>query len=157
VARLKADMDGMTAKPDVRRYLMLASKVRKKEVVLSPEQAVQFQRMGQEVAPALKSITDVSAKLKAAEAERESGTQLLARLETQRRDAASVAAVSVRMVQGDTQVRVLGYDPAATSAPYRLAPREIRTRLRGPQRGELLFGGVAGQVEWSSEPALSEG
>jgi hypothetical protein len=112
--------------------------------------------MGQEVAPALKAITDISARLKAAEAEREAGAALAARLEEQRRDAASVAAVTVRMVQGETHVRVLGYDPAATSAPYRLAPREIRTRLRGPQRGELLFGGAAGQVDWSSEPVLSD-
>ncbi len=155
-ARHKAEMEAMTGKPDVRRYLMVASKVRKNEIALSPEQARQFQRMGQDVGPALKAISDVSARVKAAEAERGAGLQMLARLEAQKRDAASVAAVAVRMVQGETHVRVLGYDPAANSAPYRLSPREIRTRLRGPQRGELLFSGAAGQVEWTSEAALSE-
>jgi hypothetical protein len=155
VARLKAEMAIMTAKPDARRYLMLAARVRRKEVTLNPEQARQFQRMGQEVAPALKAIGDVSAKVKAAEAQQQTGMQMLEKLEAQRHDAASVSAVSVRMVQGDTRVRVLAYDPATDSKPWRLSARDIRARLRGPQHGELLFGGAAGQVEWSSEPALS--
>jgi hypothetical protein len=157
VARLKAEMEAMTAKPDVRRYLMLAARVRRNEVVLNPEQTRQFQRMGQDVGPALKAIAEVSAKLKAAEAEHQTGARMLARLEAQRTDAASVAAVAVRMVQGETRVRVLGYDPAVDSKPWRLAARDIRARLRGPQHGELLFGGAAGEVAWSSEPALSGG
>ncbi|MFK3736777.1 flagellar assembly protein A [Massilia sp. TN1-12] len=157
VAQLKSQLEAMTSKPDVRRYLMLASRVRKNEISLSPEQARQFQRMGQDAGPALKAIGEASNKVKAAEAQQREGGQMLARLEAQRVDAASVSAVTVRMVQGETQVRILGYSPAAGSAPYRLAPRDIRTRLRGPQRGELLFSGSSGQVAWNSADALSQG
>src|SRR5579875_2606440 len=95
--------------------------------------------MAQDVAPALKAIAEVSARLKAAEAE------------LQKRDASCVSAVAVRSVQGETQVRVLGFNPAAGS-PYDLSPREIRMRLRGPQHGELLFSGSSGPVDWNSEP-----
>jgi hypothetical protein len=154
-ARHKEELARLTARPDVRRYLMVASKVRKKEINLSPEQARQFQRMGQEVAPALKEVTDVSARVKAVEAEQQKGAQVLAGLETQRLDGANVAQVALKSVQGDTQVRVLGFSPTGGS-PYLMAPREIRTRLRGPQRGALLFGGQEGGFAWNSELAAAE-
>jgi len=148
--RLKAGMDAMTGKDDVRRYLMLATRVRKGEVALSPEQMRQFQKMAQDVGPALKTIADISAKIKGLDAEQQAGTRMLADLEAQRRDAASVSAVTIASVQGETQVRILGYGPAG-GQPHRWPPREIRTRLRGPQAGELLFMGAAGNVAWSSD------
>jgi hypothetical protein len=147
-------MDALTAKPDVRSYLMLASRVRKNEITLTPEQARQFQRMGQDVAPALKAIGEVSAKGKQVEADLEQGRKLLADLERQRCDAASVSAITVHQVEGDTQVRVLGFSPAA-GTPYIIAPRELKSRLRGPQTGELLFAGAQGSFAWSSEQAAT--
>ena len=149
-ARHKARMDDMTAQPEVRRYLMLASRVRKNEISFTPEQARQFQRMGQEIGPALKAIGEVSGQLKQLDADQEQGRKLLADLERQRRDASCVSAVMVRQVEGDTLVRVLGFSPAA-GAPYIIAPRETRARLRGPQTGELLFSGAQGSFSWSSE------
>ena len=149
-AQLKAVQDAMTGKPDVRRYLMLATRVRKGEISLTPEQARQFQKMAQDVGPALKAIGDVSAKIKAAEAEQQAGTHMLANLEAQRGDAASVSSVAIASVQGETQVRILAYSPAG-GQPWRWTPREIRARLRGPQAGELLFMGGAGSVAWSSD------
>jgi uncharacterized protein (DUF342 family) len=149
-ARLKTAMDAMTGRDDVRRYMMLATRVRKGEVALSPEQARQFQKMAQDVNPALKAIADIAAKVKAADAEQQAGTRMLADLEAQRRDAASVSAVAIASVQGETQVRILGYAPAG-GPPHHWPPREIRTRLRGPQAGELLFMGAAGNMAWSSD------
>lgn len=154
-ARHKAEMAALTGRSDVRRYLMVASKVRKKEITLSPEQARQFQRMAQDVAPALKEVADASAKVKAVEAEQQKGTQMLAGLEAQRLDAACVAKVEVKQVAGDTQVRVLGFSPTAGS-PYLMGPREIKARLRGPQRGAVLFVGAEGGFAWNSELAAAE-
>lgn len=151
VAYHKAAMEALTTQPEVRRYLLLASKVRKHEVTLSPEQARQFQKMGQDVAPALKAIGAASGKVKEAETERQAGLRMLATLEEQRHDAASIATVAVRQVQGDTQVRILGYSPAE-GAPWRLAPRDIKLRLRGTQTGTILFTGAAGAFDWTSEP-----
>jgi hypothetical protein len=151
-ARHKAQMEALTAQPAVRSYLMLASRLRKNEINFTPKQARQFQRMGQEVGPALKAIGEVSAKVKQLEADQEEGRNMLADLERQRRDACSVSAVTVHQVQGDTLVRVLGFSPAAGS-PYIIAPRETRARLRGPQAGELLFSGAQGSFTWSSEQA----
>lgn len=151
-ARHKAEMESLAARPEVRRYLMVASRVRKGEVKLSPEQARQFQQMAQDVAPMLKEVADASARVKAAEVEQQKGGQMLAGLETQRRDAAVVSRVTLRQVHGDTQVRVLGFSPTGGS-PYLMPPREIKARLRGPQRGALLFGGATGSFTWDSEQA----
>lgn len=151
-ARHKADMARLTGRPDVRRYLMLASRVRKKELVLSPEQARQFQRMAQDVAPALKEVAGASARIKAVEAEQQKGAQMLAGLEAQRLDASCVAQVEVKRVAGEVQVRVLGFSPTGGS-PYLMAPREIKAGLRGPQRGALLFAGSEGGFFWNSELA----
>jgi hypothetical protein len=149
-AQLRAAMDAMTGKPDVRRYLMLATRVRKGDITLSPEQARQFQKMAQDVGPALKTIADISAKIKLTEAEQQAGKGMLANLEAQRSDAATISGVAIQSVQGETQVRILGYSPA-DGPPHRWTPRDIRTRLRGPQAGELLFMGAAGDFAWSSD------
>jgi hypothetical protein len=151
-ARHKAQMDELTSQPDVRRYMMVASRVRKNEISFTPEQARQFQRMGQDVAPALKEIGQANSQLKALEADLQEGQRVLDDLERQRIDASCVSSVTVHRVQGDTLVRVLGFSPAAGS-PYIIAPREIKARLRGPQFGELLFGGAEGSFAWSSEQA----
>jgi hypothetical protein len=151
-ARHKAQMEALTGEPDVRRYLMLASRVRKNEISFTPEQARQFQRMGQDIGPALKAIGEVSAKVKQLDADLEQGRKLLAGLERQRSDAASISVITVQRVEGDTQVRVLGFSPAA-GLPYIIAPRELKARLRGPQTGELLFAGAQGSFAWSSEQA----
>jgi hypothetical protein len=154
-ARHKEEMARLAGRSDVRRYLMVASKVRKKEITLSPEQARQFQRMAQEVAPALKEVADASARVKAVEAEQQKGAQMLAGLEAQRLDAACVAQVEVKSVQGEIQVRVLGFSPTGGSL-YLMPPREIRARLRGPQRGAQLFAGQTGRFMWNSESAAAE-
>jgi hypothetical protein len=153
-ARHKARMDELTGQADVRRYLTLASSLRKNEINFTPEQARQFQRMGQDLAPALKAIGQVSGEVKQLEADLAEGRKLLESLERQRSDAACISAVTVRQVRGDTQVRVLGFSPAA-GTPYIIAPREIKARLRGPQSGELLFAGAQGSFAWSSEQAAT--
>jgi len=140
----------MTGKSDVRRYLMVAARVRRGEVVLSPEQQRQFQQMAEDVGPALKAVSDVSTKVKAAEAEQKNGERVLAELETRRHDAASISSVAIASVQGETQVRILVYAPAG-GKPHHWTPRDIRTRLRGVQSGELLFLGGAGSVDWRSD------
>ena len=148
--RLRADMEAMTGKSDVRRYLMVAARVRRGEVVLSPEQQRQFQQMAEDVGPALKAAADVSAKVKAAEAEQKNGERVLAELETRRHDAASISSVAIASVQGETQVRILVYAPAG-GKPHHWTPRDIRTRLRGVQYGALLFLGATGSVDWRSD------
>ncbi|MDB5917219.1 MAG: hypothetical protein JWR40_1453 [Massilia sp.] len=150
-AQRKADMEQLTSEPEVRRYVSLASKVRKKELVLTPEQLPQFQKMALAVGPALKAIARVSQDVKAAEAQQQAGEALVAQLQQQRSDSEGVSRVVVRMLNGDTVVRTMTFNPDGSST-YDMPAREIKTRLRaGAAGGELIFSGSQGAVEWASE------
>jgi hypothetical protein len=149
-ARHKAGMADLTSRPDVRRYMLLATRVRRNEITLTPEQVPQFQKIALAVGTELKAIGRLQSEIKAAEAEQQSGLELLAQLERQQSDNAVPCAVTVREVLGEMQVRA---DPfhADGSPTYDLPAREIKARLREVGRGALLFAGASGPFEWSNQ------
>jgi hypothetical protein len=149
-ASRKAGMADLTSRPAVRRYMQLAARVRTNEITLTQEQVPQFQKIALAVGPELKAIGRVQNEIKAAEAEQQSGLELLAQLERQQDDNAVPCAVTVRDVLGEIQVRA---DPfhADGSATYDLPAREIKARLREAGRGTLLFAGASGSFEWSNQ------
>ncbi|MDL2354237.1 MAG: FapA family protein [Pseudomonadota bacterium] len=150
-AHHKAAMDQMTGEPEVRKYVMLASKIRKKELTLTPEQLPVFQNMALAVGPALKAIAKVSLDVKAAETEQQAGQALVAQLIQQRSDSEGVSQVVVRMVQGDTIVRTMPFNPDGSST-YDLPAKDIKARLRASGAGRaLIFSGSDGAVDWVSE------
>lgn len=149
-AHHKAEMEAMTSEPDVRKYVMLASKIRKKELTLTAEQLPQFQKMALAVGPALKAIAKVSLDVKAAETEREAGQALVDQLQEQRRGCDDTAQVEITRVLGDTIVRTMKYNPNG-GLPYDLAAKDVKARLRGAGAGAaLIFVGSEGAVAWSS-------
>jgi hypothetical protein len=146
----KAAMDAMTNEPEVRKYVMLASKIRKKELTLTPEQVPQFQKMALAVGPALKAIAKVSLDVKTAETERAAGQALVDQLTEQRRSCENVAQVEITAVDGDTVVRTMKYNPNG-GPPHDLAAKDVKARLRGAGAGgALIFVGAEGAVAWSS-------
>lgn len=150
-ARRKAEMEALTSQPEVRKYVMLASKIRKKELTLTPEQLPQFQKMALAVGPALKEISSVSLAVKAAETEQAAGQGLVDALVQQRSASAGVTQVTVRMVQGETLVRTMVFNPDGSSI-YDLPAKDIKARLRGSTAGgEVLFSGAGGTLDWHSE------
>ena len=146
----KEDMLALQAREDVRKYMQLATRVRKGELVLSAEQAPQFQKMGAAVGPALKAIGKLSEDIKAAETEHQAGTALLEQLREQRRASAGGSFVKVNMMTGETSVRSIKYHPDGDST-YNLTPKEIKAKLRAtvPQ-GDVIFTGSDGSVDWDS-------
>jgi hypothetical protein len=152
-ARRKAEMDQMTGEPEVRKYVMLASKIRKKELTLTPEQLPVFQKMALAVGPALKAIAKVSLDVKAAETEQQAGQALVAQLMQQRSDSDGVSHVTVRMVQGETIMRTLKFNPDGTST-FDLPAKDIKARLRSSSAGsEVIFSGAQGSIDWVSDQA----
>jgi hypothetical protein len=152
-AQRKAEMEKMTSEPEVRKYVMLASKIRKKELTLTPEQVPVFQKMALAVGPALKSIAKVSLEVKAAETEREAGQALVAQLLQQRSESDGVSQVQVASVQGETVVRTMTFNPDGSST-FDLPAKDIKARLRARGAdGEMIFTGSQGSVSWISEQA----
>lgn len=151
VAQRKAEMESLTSQPDVRKYVMLASKIRKKELTLTAEQVPQFQKMATAVGPALKAIAKVSLDVKAAETEHEAGSALIAQLVQQRSDSAGVTSVNVAMLSGETAVRLMTFQPDGSST-YDLPAKDIKTRLHGDASvGPLIKAAASGSLAWNSE------
>ncbi|MBZ2208190.1 flagellar assembly protein A [Massilia soli] len=149
-AQRKEEMQALQAREDVRMYMQLATRVRKGELVLSPEQAPQFQKMGAAVAPSLKAIGKLSEDIKAAETEHQAGSALVEQLKEQRRASAGGSSVRVGSLTGETAVHAIKYQPNGDST-YDLTPKEIKAKLRAtvPQ-GECIFAGSTGSVDWDS-------
>ena len=146
----QADMNALTSEPEMRKYIALASRIRKKELTLTPEQVPQFQKLAQSLGPALQAIARESLALKAAETERAAGQALVEQLTVQRRSCDTVAQVEITSIVGDTVVRTMKYDPNG-GAPHELAPKEAKARLRTRGAGgALIFAGGSGTVAWSS-------
>jgi hypothetical protein len=144
----RAELESLTSEPEVRKYVTLASRIRKKEITLSAEQAPHFQKMALAIGPALKAITKVSLEVKAAETEQQAGLDLVAQLVRQRSDSEGVSQVTLHAVQGDTLVRTMPFNPDGTSL-YDLPAKDIKARLRGGSAtGTVVFSGSEGALDW---------
>jgi hypothetical protein len=153
VEQRKAEMEAMTSQPDVRKYVMLASKIRKKEITLTPEQVPQFQKMATAVGPALKAIAKLSLDVKAAETEQQAGEGLIAQLVQQRSDSAGVSRVQIANVVGETVVRSMKFQPDG-SVLYDLPPKDIKQRVRlDASLNQQIAAASSGALEWTSESA----
>lgn len=151
VAEHRAEVERLSSEPEVRRYVTLASKVRKNEITLTAEQVPMFQKMAIAVGPQLKAIGKVSLDIKTAETEQQAGQALVDKLVQQRSDSNLVSSVRIGALRGDTQVRTLPFSPDGSSA-FDLAPRDIKARLRTAAVSSLLFTGSSGPFAWTSEP-----
>jgi hypothetical protein len=148
-AKRQAELDRLTAQPDVRKYVALAARVRKGELVLSPEQAPHFQKMAAALGPSLEAIGQLQKDARSTLSERQAGEEMVVQLEQQRSAGEGTAVIELRALQGDTQVRTLGFKPDGDSA-YDLPARDIKTLLRGPATAGVIFAGSLGAFKWSS-------
>ncbi|MFC4932704.1 flagellar assembly protein A [Massilia sp. GCM10023247] len=148
MARHQNELGQLCAQPALRKYLDIAGRVRSGEAVLNPAQAQQFRQMGQAVSPELQRIGEVSAARKALAEDMAGGQALLARLAVQRSERAATSTLALGQLAGDTQVRLLAFDPDAP-ALHHLPPRELKGRLRANE-GTPLYAGACGSYGWES-------
>lgn len=151
VVERKAQLEALTTQADVRKYVMLASKIRKKELTLTAEQVPQFQKMATAVGPTLKAIAKVSLEVKAAETEQQAASDLVIELQRQRSDCAGSSEVRVDEVTGDTTLRMLRFNLDGASL-YDYPAKEIKPRLRSNSDGaELILAADSGKIAWRSQ------
>lgn len=150
----RAAVGTLTAQPEVASYVRLAGRVRKGELVLTPEQQPAFRKLGEAAAPALKQMAALSQEIKDIDAEQQSGLALLAQLEAQRARHDGAVSVAIAQVDGEVSVRALDVDPDGAEGEgggnRNLQPREIKARLRDASGAELLFAGGSGSFSWST-------
>jgi hypothetical protein len=151
VQKRKAELETMTSQPDVRKYVMLASKIRKNELTLTAEQLPQFQKMATAVGPALKVIAKMSLDVKCAETEQQAALLVVGQLAQQRSDCAGTCEVNIQTLSGDTQLRSMKFNPDG-SVLYDLPSKEIKARLRSnSEHGDLILSESSGAIAWRSQ------
>ncbi len=149
-ARHKAEVDEITNRQDVRSYLALATRVRKRELTLTPEQLPRFQKMAVQVGPALKEVARLSLAAKEALAQQAIMEEQAAALREQRGEVAGVVTCKVGLLAGETILRRMVFQPDH-GAPYDVPAKDVRPRLRaGSWSHAPLFTGSAGTLDWSS-------
>ena len=157
--RRRAAMEAVAAQLEVASYVRLAGRVRKGELVLTPEQQPAFRKLAAAAAPALKQMAALSQEVKEVEAERQSGVALLERLQAQRAQHSGTVSVAIGQVAGELTVRALDVEPDSAEAERghhsRRAPREIKARLREASGAEVLFAGNSGSVSWSTAQGVA--
>lgn len=151
-SRRRAEIEALGARADMRKYLQLAPRIRKGELVLTADQQTQFARLSQAVLPALRELGKLTQELKSLEAEQQGGMAILAQLEAQRSARAGASSVAVGQLDGDVQVRALPYEPDAGSV-HDLPARDVKARLRESVGAEILFAGSSGEYRWDHTAA----
>lgn len=154
-ARHRGAMEALTGQPDMRKYLLIAPRLRKGELVLTPEQEPQFKRLAAGVAPALKELARLSQEAKSLDGERQAGTALLGRLSAQRFERVGAAGIALGTLAGEVQVLALPYEPDH-GCVWDMAAREIKLRLRDTKGAEVLHAGSEGAWSWDSASAAGE-
>jgi hypothetical protein len=152
VQRRKDEIDAITGQQEVRNYLTLATRVRKQEVTLTPEQEPLFHKMAAQVGPSLRAVAKLSLNLKASQAQLQQAQEQVALVQQQKMVVVRGSRCSVTMLTGDTLVRTMSFNPDL-GAPYDKPPKEIKARLRASTSGlTVVFSGSFGSVEWGADP-----
>jgi len=151
VQQRKAEIDAITGQQEVRNYLTLATRVRKQEVTLTPEQEPLFHKMAAQVGPSLRQVAKLSLNLKAAQAQLQQAQEQVDLVQRQKTTVVRGSRCSVAAVMGETLVRTMSFNPDL-GVPYDRAPKEIKAKLRTSTAGlTTVFSGASGTVEWGGE------
>jgi hypothetical protein len=149
--RRKAEIDAVTEQAEVRNYLTLATRVRKQEVVLTPEQEPLFHKMAAAVGPSLKAVAKLSLNLKAVQVQVQQAQEQVDLVQRQKMAVVSGSRCKVIMIDGDTIVRSMKFNPDM-GAPYDLAPKELKAKVRATTSGlNAIFVGSSGSVDWGQD------
>src|SRR5471032_2442510 len=147
----KQEIDNITNQQEVRSYLTLATRVRKREVVLTAEQEPLFHKMAAAVGPSLKAVAKLSVSWKAAQAQQAQSQEQIEVVRRQKRAVVGASRCTVQMITGETLVRTMVFNPDA-GAVYDRTPKEIKAKLRATTSGlHPIFADSSGSVDWALE------
>lgn len=149
IGALRAKLDALRGDKDVVTYLRLASKLRRGEASLSPEQEAGWRRLSALVAPALKTLSLLAEAVNERLAESAVMGQEIDEAVAAAEQGCGELACTVERVEGETRISALQVKPADT--PLTALPRkELKLRLRATDAAtKKLFSGASGRFSWS--------
>ena len=144
----KAEMDAITDQPELRNYLNLATRVRKRELVLTPEQEPLFHKMATTVGPSLRAVAKVSLAMKAAQVRQEQAQAEVDEVEREKAALTNGSRCAVHMLTGEVLVRTMTFVPDGPPA-YDRPPKELKAKVRTTEAGmRKIFSGQIGPINW---------
>ncbi|WP_371875597.1 flagellar assembly protein A [Duganella aceris] len=147
----KEEMDEITGQTEVRNYLTLATRVRKREVTLTPEQEPLFHKMAEAVGPSLRAVAKISLAMKAAQVQQEQAEEEVTKVQRQKTAVMRGSRCSVQLLTGDVLLRTMSFVPDGPAAHDRPA-KEVKAKVRTAVPGmEKLFSGHVGPIDWHLE------
>ncbi len=145
-------LESATSQDEVKKYLMVAGKLKKGEITLTPEQRGNLQKLAATVNPLLRLVAKANAEIQQSVAEKGELADQLARLTEHRKAAESGASCSISNITGEILVRALKITPENEAAFYRLPPKNLKAMLRGSSiSGERIYAGHSGSLDWKFE------
>lgn len=143
-----AEIETLKKNPELRSYLLIAGKLQKKEMSLSPEQKTNFLKLGQRIGPELRAFAALNERMQVLTKDKISQETLLATLEEERRQAGANISCNIKATDQEMRVftRPIGRNPPALT-PIPIKDLELRLHARTPG-SQLLFGGESGSFEW---------
>jgi hypothetical protein len=149
MAEHRARIEDLRAEKELASYLLLAGKLRRQEVSLSPGQQVAWRRLSALVAPVLRTLSQLGEVVGELNSELTSLDEQASEAIAARDQSCSGIACEVDQVEGET--RINGLLVRATDTPLTaLSLRDLKLRLRRTDAAtKLLFAGSAGQFSWN--------
>jgi hypothetical protein len=145
----QAEMDAITNQTEVRKYLTLATRVRKRELTLTPEQLPLFQRMAEAVGPSLRQVAKISLAMKAAQVRHEQAQEEVGTVRRQKSALQRGSRCVVELLTGDVLLRTMSFVPGEPP-PYDRPAKEVKAKVRGAAPGmTLLHSGPLGPINWA--------
>ncbi|WP_229205362.1 MULTISPECIES: flagellar assembly protein A [unclassified Duganella] len=145
----KAEMDAITSQTEVRNYLTLATRVRKREVMLTPEQEPLFHKMAEAVGPLLRQVAKISLKVKAAQVQMEQAQEEVNQVQRQKSAVQRGSRCVVELLTGDVLLRTMSFVPGE-APPYDRPAKEVKAKVRTAVPGmTVLHSGPVGPINWA--------
>jgi hypothetical protein len=142
-------VESAISQPDVKKYLMVAGKLKKGEITLTPEQQGSMQKLAATANPTLRLVAKINAEIKQSAAERQELGDQVALLNEHRKAAENGVCCSVANITGDILVRALKITPENATAFFDLPPQKLKVALRGSSMtGERIHAGHSGSLDW---------
>ena len=147
----KAEMDAITSQTEVRNYLTLATRVRKREVTLTREQEPLFHKMAEAVGPSLRQVAKISLAMKAAQVQQEQAQEEVSQVQRQKAALIRGSRCMVELLTGDVLVRTMNFVPGEPP-PYDKPAKDIKAKVRTTTAGmRVIYAGHEGPVSWAPD------
>lgn len=148
IEKRRQEAKAITDQSEVKSYLMLGAKLKKKEIVLSDQQQENWRALVARVSPFLATLAKINDAVNALQNEKKSLGEEVAVLEQSKRETSTGISCAIETIFGDTLVHTmkLKSDEASLTS---LSPKQLKARLKAHSLpGTHLFSGNGGPFDW---------